>query len=453
MIDRRSFLLRSAVAAGAAGPLQALLARAAVGAPLRTANGPAYGPLGPVEDEHTKRSLLLLPEGFRYVSFGWTGEPLEGGGRTPPSHDGMAAFPAGRDRVWLVRNHEISTDKGAFAPELAYDPAAGGGTTTMEFDTRRRRIVRTWASLAGTVRNCAGGHTPWGSWLTCEEMVAGPRPGSGFERSHGWIFEVPVKGRAVTEPLTAMGRFVHEAVAVDPATGIVYETEDSGSAGFYRFTPRVRGQLAQGGTLDMLAVKGKPHFDTRKGQSAGVSWPVEWVRIDEPERAHHDETAHDGQGVFRQGFEKGGATFARLEGAFPGHGRIYFVATSGGDAARGQAWEYDPAAELLRLVFESPNADVLDMPDNVCVSPRGGLVLCEDGKDLQFVRGLTVDGVVVDFAQNNAVLRGEHGLHGDFRRSEFAGAVFSPDGEWLFVNMQTPGITFGITGPWERGGL
>jgi secreted PhoX family phosphatase len=203
----------------------------------------------------------------------------------------------------------------------------------------------------------------------------------------------------------------------------------------------------------MLAVKGRPQCDTRKGQAAGVSYPVEWVRIDEPERAHHDETLLDGQGVYRQGFGRGGATFARLEGAFPGHGRIYFVATSGGDAARGQVWEYDPVAQQLRLVFESPNPEVLDMPDNVCVSPRGGLVLCEDGRDLQFVRGLTLDGVVFDFAQNNAVLRGEHDLHGDFRRSEFAGAAFSPDGKWLFVNMQTPGITFAITGPWEKGGL
>lgn len=457
MIDRRSFLLRSAAAAGAAGPLQALLARAAAGAPVRAANGPGYGPLGPVEDRATKRSLLLLPAGFSYVSFGWTGEPLEGGAKTPPSHDGMAAFPAGRNRVLLVRNHEISNDAGAFAPEradtLAYDPAAGGGTTTMEFDTRAGRLLRSWPSLSGTIRNCAGGPTPWGSWLTCEEMITGPRPGSALTKTHGWIFEVPLAGAVSRQPLTAMGRFVHEAVAVDPATGIVYETEDSGASGFYRFTPTVRGDLAQGGVLEMLAIAGKPQLDTRKGQAPGVTYPVEWVRIDDPERAHHDETKQEGQGVYRQGFAKGGATFARLEGAFAGQGKIFFVATSGGDVSRGQVWEYDPVAARLRLVFESPSEDVLDMPDNVVLSPRGGLVLCEDGKDLQFVRGLTTDGVIFDFAQNNAVLRGERGFEGDFRRSEFAGAAFSPDGRWLFVNMQTPGITFAITGPWRKGAL
>jgi secreted PhoX family phosphatase len=283
--------------------------------------------------------------------------------------------------------------------------------------------------------------------------VAGPRPGSQLTKTHGWIFEVPLAGAVSREPLTAMGRFVHEAVAVDPATGIVYETEDSGAAGFYRFTPTERGQLARGGVLEMLAVRDRPQFDTRKGQTPNVTYPVQWVRIDDPERAHHDEAKQDGKGVYHDGFAKGGATFARLEGAFAGHGKIYFVATSGGDAGRGQVWEYDPAAERLRLVFESPGPDVLDMPDNVAVSPRGGLVLCEDGPEVQFVRGLTVDGVVFDFAQNNAVLRGEHGLHGDFRRSEFAGAAFSPDGQWLFVNMQSPGITFAITGPWRKGVL
>ncbi|MPY90956.1 MAG: DUF839 domain-containing protein [Luteitalea sp.] len=451
MLDRRTFLLKGAAAASAVVPLQACLGRVSVGTPLSRVAG--YGPLRPVRDRTTQLPLLLLPGGFSYVSFGWTGDALLDQTPTPPLHDGMACFAAGPDRVRLVRNHEIPRGDGAFAPALAYDPVAGGGTTTVEFDTRRGRLLRASASLAGTIRNCAGGATPWGSWLTCEEAVAEPAPDSPLRKTHGWVFEVPTEARAVAEPLRAMGCFVHEAVAVDPATGIVYETEDQGEAGFYRFIPRERGRLAAGGSLEMLAVKGRPRLDTRKGQPSGTTYAVEWVRIDDPERAHHDQTKQDKHGVFTQGHQQGGAIFARLEGAWHGEGRIYFVATSGGDAERGQVWEYEPAAERLRLVFESPGADVLDMPDNLCVSPRGGLVLSEDGEDLQLVRGLTTDGQIFDFAQNNVVLHGERGFSGDYRRSEIAGVTFSPDGNWLFFNIQTPGITIAVTGPWKRGAL
>ena len=117
--------------------------------------------------------------------------------------------------------------------------------------------------------------------------------------------------------------------------------------------------------------------------------------------------------VFAQGFATGGALFARLEGAWYGDSRIYFVSTSGGDAQLGQVWEYNPAAEQLRLLFESPGSDVLDMPDNICVSPRGGLVLCEDGDREQFVRGLTTEGRIFPFAkeQHRARCRAER-YHG-----------------------------------------
>ena len=94
------------------------------------------------------------------------------------------------------------------------------------------------------------------------------------------------------------------------------------------------------------------------------------------------------------------------------------------------------------------------MPDNLCVSPRGGLILCEDGPTDTFIRGLTTDGIIFPFAKNNVVLNGEiNGFEGDFRQREFAGATFSPDGRWLFFNAQTPGITFGVTGPWTDGVL
>ena len=402
-----------------------------------------YGPLAPVKDETTGLALLHLPPGFRYLSFGWKGDPLDGGTPTPGAHDGMAAFAAAGSRIRLVRNHEIRTGA-AFAQDPLYDGQAGGGTTTVEFDTASGSVVSAWPSLAGTAVNCAGGPTPWGSWLSCEETVGGPGDENGYSLPHGYVFEVPVDGGSAAEPYRAMGRFVHEAVSVDPESGIVYETEDRAEAGFYRFVPEEPGRLGAGGRLEMLALAERPGADTRTGQQAGRWEPVSWVPIDDP-----DPDPVETGSVSAQGIRHGAAIFARLEGTWQGNGRIYVVSTNGGDAESGQIWEYDPGEERIRLLFESPAAEVLDMPDNMCVGPRGGLVLCEDGGGEDYVRGLTTEGEIFPFVRNNVILAGErNGLEGDFREGEFAGATFSPDGKWLFVNAQSPGITFAITGPW-----
>ena len=204
----------------------------------------------------------------------------------------------------------------------------------------------------------------------------------------------------------------------------------------------------------MLAISGRPKFDTRTGMRAGERFSVTWVAIDAPDKAHENQGAQDGRGVFAQGLSRGGAIFARLEGAWWGAGRIFFTATSGGAAKMGQVWELNPEANALRLIYESPGADVLNMPDNLCVSPRGGLVLCEDGTANPCMHGLTTDGRIFRFARNNVILNGERsGISGDFRTSELAGATFSLDGQWLFFNIQTPGITVAMTGPWRDGGL
>ena len=453
-LDRRAFLSLAGAACGAA-PFHALACRAArrdvPPSLVDSASSPSqvgYGPLAPVRDETTGLPLLHLPAGFRYRSFGWIGDPLERGLATPGLHDGMAAFPAGGSRVHLVRNHELRAGP-AIAPRPIYDRNGCGGTTTVEFDTARGSVRRAWVSLAGTAVNCAGGPTPWGSWLTCEETVLGPGGGNDFEEPHGYIFDVPADGRATAEPLRAMGRFVHEAVAVDPDTGIVYETEDQQTAGLYRFLPAEPGNLAAGGRLEMLAIADAPEADLRAGQRTGDWRGVEWVPIDDPDPADAGPNT-----VFAQGRAAGGATFRRLEGIWYGGGRIYVVSTDGGDVRRGQVWEYEPARERLRLLFESPGREVLDMPDNLCVSPQGGIVLCEDGRDGNFVRGLRTDGRIFPFARNNIVLDGRpNGISGDFRSSEFAGATFSPDGRWLFVNVQIPGVTIAVTGPWADGAL
>ena len=452
--DRRRFLAHSALAAGAlavAAPFHALRAQGAQGNAGARLHSPDYGPLVEAFDETTGLPLLLLPAGFRYRSLGWTGETMSDGIPTPGSHDGMAAFQAPGRNIRLVRNHEVGDGPNTFAAAMAYDANAGGGTTTIEFDAKTGEVVRSWASISGTVRNCAGGPTPWNSWLTCEETTLGPALTNDLTKKHGYIFDVPSAGIADPVALVAMGRFSHEAVAVDPSTGFVYETEDAGSSsGFYRFIPNSRVSLMTGGRLQMLGIDGHPQFDTRTNQT-GEWLPASWVDIDEPDP---DLEAGD-ETVFLQGFNAGGARFARLEGAWYDQNLVYFVSTSGGNVGQGQIFEYDPRRDRVRLLFESPSADVLNAPDNLCVSPRGGLVLCEDGSGTEYVHGLTTGGIIFKFAQNNVDLRSTpvNGFSADYRGSEFAGACYSPDGEWLFVNVQSPGITFAITGPWLEGAL
>jgi secreted PhoX family phosphatase len=474
-LDRRALLKRgAAIGAGTllfSSGAQALTARAAFAKPgrrgqrLEAPDNGGYGDIGPVNDNTTGLPLLHLPVGFEYASFGHGVDFALGGVTayigsdgfpTPGRHDGMATF-ATKDAniIKLVRNHEQgyapvatatrSYDKTLIGnPANAYDPTSAGGCTTLTFDTSTLTLTDSFISINGTSVNCAGGLTPAGSWLTCEETVNGTQ--NGFAQDHGYIFEVPVD-RVVTDPVPfkAMGRFAHEAVAVDPATGSVYETEDNGkTSGFYRFLPASPGNFTAG-KLQMLAVKNRPQFVTYEGVSdrVGNPFPVEWVDIADPDPvipAGRDRTQ-----VFSQGFAAGGAAFARLEGAWYDGGSVFFNSTSGGDAGFGQIWEYRPRGRSggqLILIFESPSEMVLDAPDNICVSPRGGLALCEDGDNEQYVRGINERGEIFDFALNM--------LPGD---NEFAGACYSPDGDVMFVNVQTPGVSFAIRGPFEKGSL
>lgn len=447
-LSRRGFLKSSATAAGvaAAAPFASFMSRPA--SAQRIPFDPGYGPLVDVIDETTGLPLLRLPEGFRCISFGWTGDLLDDGTPTPDDHDGMAIVKASGHDVILVRNHEIRNTNGAFPAKRVYDEVSGGGTTNLKFDLRKEKLDKAWASLSGTANNCAGGPTPWNSWLTCEETLVGPAQGYG--RDHGFVFDVPANGSPDGEPLKAMGRFVHEAVAVDPLTGIVYETEDDRPSGLYRFIPEKYGDLEKGGRLQMLAVAGQPQknlmdFD---GSLRETRFEVTWVDIDDPEARNRS--------VVEQGIANGGAQFSRLEGAWFSNGRLYFTSTDAGAAREGQVWEYDPRTDVLTLVFVSDSTATLSNPDNITVSPRGAILLCEDGGTpvTQRLQGLTLGGQIFPFAENNIVLNGEkNGFVGDFRRREWAGATFDPSGRWLFVNIQTPGVTFAITGPWQNGGL
>lgn len=472
-LHRRDFLRRAALGGAAAvlSPgLVAGLVRATAGGATRgvTSAGPAPGPAagpppaipgdyGPLLEAGPE---LALPEGFRYTVLGRQGAPMSDGFATPIAHDGMAAFEGPDGLVRLIRNHEVADAPGVSrmgAADTAYDPLAGGGTTTLDvrIDDDGVELVRDFVSLNGTHINCAGGPTPWGSWVSCEETTMGPT--HGFERPHGYVFEVPVdaEGPVEPEPLKALGRFVHEAIAVDPDTGVVYSTEDVSESGFYRFLPEEPGRLAAGGRLQMLAIDGAR--DTRTGQRVGEVRPARWVDLDDvdPPEAETDPIA-----VARQGWTKGAAVFSRLEGCGWGPDGVWFHATDGGDARCGQVWLYRPdpdtgrdpdAGGALELVFESPGPEVLHKPDNLTVSPRGGVVICEDCVGVVHLRGLSPAGEVFPFARNVLNAR------------EFAGACFDPSGRVLFVNIQGdtrtgrrdahPSMTLAIEGPWERGAL
>ncbi|MEE2639725.1 MAG: alkaline phosphatase PhoX [Planctomycetota bacterium] len=454
-MGRRKFLsdtfsVTSSFAIG--GALADLGGRIAVGDQFRAA-----ADLVPVRDETTGLPLLLLPEGFRYQSFGWTRDPMKDGSATPSSHDGMAVVEEKDGIVTLVRNHEVSGFGKCMQGPKPFDAKGRGGCTSLRFDTAKGKWIDSWTSLSGTVRNCAGGVTPWGSWLSCEETVV--QDGDLFDKvkqqldqTHGWIFDVPPEGTQRPVPLRDMGRFSHEAIAVDRETGFIYETEDQGArSGFYRFIPNERNRPAAGGKLQMAKVPGHPKLTGRVKN--GTRFDVEWVDIADPTLAHSPNT-QDSSGVFFQGHKQGGTAFARLEGCWAGNGLIYFDATSGGEAKAGQIWALDPEKQTLEMLFESPSAKVLNMPDNLCVSPRGGLLICEDSDYGKFakqrIHGLNQEGNLSLFAVNNIQLKGEkNGFKGDFRGKEWCGASFSPDGKWLFVNIQTPGMTFAITGPWE----
>jgi secreted PhoX family phosphatase len=502
---RRRLLLRRGAVAGAGLALAPLFA----GLTAANARARVSGPLGqialrPVSDAATGLELLKLPEGFRCTSLGWTGDLMNDGAPTPDRHDGMAVVDVdpGSGTITLMRNHERGPiPAGRPAPRVggpdtpAYDGLAiegaidgyGGGTTAIQ--VRDGRLVDARGTLAGTIVNCAGGATPWGSWLTCEEGVIAD-PGEAFEARfgrpampHGYVFEVPTPrlGAASARPIVAMGRMQHEAVAVDPRDSTVYVTEDNGPhSGFYRFLPDDRsgriGSLEAGGSLEMLKVRGVDRADLRE-PAQGEQFDVEWVPVADPDRDPEAlQEAAPGipllrgagrSGPYLQGEALGAARFARGEGCFEHAGVVYMVDTSGGAAGKGVVWAYLPATARLTALFVSPGEETANHPDNITVSPRGGILACEDGGSFtdsagEFVgaRLLAISprGEARVFAENNmrfdARPRGRPSIEpGDYRGGEFAGACFSPDGGTLFVNLQTPGITLAVTGPFERLGL
>jgi len=466
--DRRRFLKQGLVAAGGLGlGLTAWSRLARHGAPPTF--HPDLGPLVVVNDQSTGLPLLKLPKGFRYKSFSWAGEKLADGYASPGACDGMGVVSDQDGIITLIRNHEIRGSSGPVGdPQKAWD-VTGGGTSTLKFDTRSESLVDSRISLGGTLNNCAGGVTPWGTWLSCEEAPFTPelrRLGGDLnqklwrlkraQKSHGYVFEVHPEGESEPKPILAMGQFYHEAAAVDPENSVVYMTEDAAPyAGFYRYLPVVPGQLHAGGKLQMLKVEGqKAMIDT-----VPLNKPMifDWVDIADPGQGHTPGT-HDGAGVVTQGIAAGGTPFVALEGCVYHQGSIYFTSKAGGKARAGQIFRLDLSQGSLEMIYEATERENFTGPDNIIMSPQGCLMICEDRLGVftqaQYIAGLDEKSGLFAFCQTNPQLSGIHAGHNLGRTalsSEWAGACFSADGQWMFVNLYNPGVTIAITGPWQEG--
>jgi secreted PhoX family phosphatase len=459
-VSRRSFLGRSAVSGlgiAIVGSVEAI-----AGPPALAAGRPplGYGPL--VADP---AGVLALPAGFSYRIVAQSGVTLlESGEPTPSDPDGTASFPHGRGST-LVNNHEVGGTEPYRVPVLqglTYDPGAGGGTTNIDVDARGERI-REYVSLAGTHNNCAGGKSPWSTWLTCEETEQ--RAGGAFQKDHGYVFEVDPFDRQANQdpvPLKFLGRYSHEAVAVDPHTSAIYLTEDAAGPNglYYRWTPprRFHGRkgalralaLSEGGdtagTFEaMSCYQGDTHVaDLSEATTPGTCYQVRWVAV--PDRDARTQSV-------RLQLANDQVTRSRkLEGAWWSDGGAYFVASFARHADGsvnehdGQVWFYDPRSQTVTLktlfgVNPDPTQDTnFDGPDNITVSPYGGVILAEDGEGIQHLVGVTAQGKTYPMARN------------EVNDGEFTGPNFSADGRILFANIQSPGHVFAITGPWRRPG-
>lgn len=374
---------------------------------------------------------LDLPEGFHCTLIDKLGDPMNDGFKVPGLPDGMACFPGESDDTFiLVRNHEVSFNDLARSPyhsmsqipEQAYKPSAMGGVTRILFDARTRKPISKNLVLAGTVRNCAGGQSPWG-WMSCEETVVYP---------HGYTFLCDPHASSVQAPvrIDSYGRFNHEACVVQAESHIAFLTEDQADGCFYRFVPTDSSDPFVG-QLQALAAKNHRGLNTA-GMKTGDHIDVIWIDITQ-ESPNRDRLRHDAKAL-------GAAVIRRGEGLWLSHDEVYFSSTNGGPKGRGQIFKISQptkAESRLEVIAHGKSDSQLDMPDNLTISPRGNLFICEDGGGNQYIRVLNPEGKLANFARNS------------LSASELAGVCFAPDGNALFVNIQHNNLTLMVTGPFE----
>jgi len=493
-ISRRQVLTTGSAGVGlAVAGLVPSLAEPAAAAPAHNSHRPSGGrPFPPLQDD--PNGILALPEGFSYTIVTREGvtDLSAGQGKTPAFHDGTGVVAAGHNKLTIIQNHELTPHQASFGvPHIAgtvYDPGAvnAGGCTVITTDGNAKSTAE-WVGISGTVRNCAGGVTPWGTWLTCEETFinagaawsAAGQTGT-YEKNHGYVFEVlqSESGRQLPKPIKAFGRYEHEALAVEPNLKHVYLSEDaSGPNGlFYRWTApsgtRLRLGLANllgdtAGKLEAMQIRlddGSIVPDVAYITSAQLGRPfkVTWTEVPDRDAVSTPTRRQFADGTVTRG-KKFEGVWSNGTGAYVVNSFAFATADLPADATRhdGMVWFYDYADETITLVTyfpHNPAAETegtfpkytdltFDGPDNVTVTPWGTLILAEDGVRASHVLSAVPGGPTYAIARNQLPNGTANGVP---TYSEFTGPTFAPDGKTLFVNIQVPGITLAITGPWHQ---